>query len=110
DVAVGGQPTDTVVLASLNSILDTVRITASRDPTGFELRRTTRKGQFITAADVANENPINTTRLLRTRDGLRYTFDRNGLAFIEVTTLDHRCVPLILVDGFPPGAAPTAPG
>lgn len=110
DVAAGGTPTDTVVLASLNAALDTVRITASRDATGFELRRATRKGQFITAADVASENPVNTTHLLRTRPGLRYTFDRNGLAFIEVTTLDKRCLPLILVDGFPPGAAPAAPG
>lgn len=110
DVAVGGEPTDTVVLASLSAVLDTVRITATRDPTGFELRRETRKGQFITAADVASENPVNTTHLLRTRPGLRYTFDRNGLAFIEVTTLDKRCLPLILVDGFPSGAAPAAPG
>ena len=55
------------------------------DPTGFELRRATRKGQFITADDVASENPVNTTHLLRTRPGLRYTFDRNGLGFIEVT-------------------------
>jgi Carboxypeptidase regulatory-like domain len=110
DVAVGGEPTDTVVLASLKAVLDTVRITASRDATGFEVRRATRKGQFITAADVASENPINTTHLLRTRPGLRYSFDRNRLGFIEVTTLDKRCRPLILVDGFPPGAAPPAPG
>jgi hypothetical protein len=110
DVAVGGEPTDTVVLASLNTVLDTVRITAGRDPTGFELRRATRKGQFITATDVVSENPVNTTHLLRTRPGLRYTFDRNGVASIEVTTLDKPCRPLILVDGFPPGAAPEAPG
>jgi hypothetical protein len=110
DVAVGGEPTDTVVLSSLNAVLDTVRITATRDPTGFELRRDTRKGQFITAADVASENPVNTTHLLRARPGLRYTFDRNGLAFIEVTTLDKPCLPLVLVDGFPPGPAPTALG
>ena len=110
DVSLGGEPTDTVVLAALKTMLDTVRITASRDKTGFELRRATRKGQFITAADIASENPINTTHLLRTRPGLRYSFDRDGLAFIEVTTLDKRCLPLILVDGFPPGAAPTAPG
>jgi hypothetical protein len=110
DVAVSGEPIDTVVLASLSAVLDTVRITARRDPTGFELRRATRKGQFITATDVVSENPVNTTHLLRTRPGLRYTFDRNGLAFIEVTTLDKPCRPLILVDGFPPGAAPDAPG
>lgn len=110
NVAVGGEPTDTVVLASLHAMLDTVRVTASRDATGFELRRATRKGQFITAAEIANENPVNTTHLLRTRAGVRYTFDRNGLAHIEVTTLDKSCLPLILVDGFPPGAAPATPG
>ena len=108
DVGLRLGATDTVVLSPL--ALDTVRITASRDETGFELRRATRKGQFITAADVASENPINTTHLLRTRDGLRYTFGRNGLGFIEVTTLDRPCLPLILVDGFPPGSAPPAPG
>lgn len=110
DVAIGGEPTDTVVLAALKDVLDAVRITASRDATGFELRRATRKGQFITAADVASENPVNTTHLLRTRPGLRYRFDRRGLAYIDVNTLDSPCMPLILVDGFPPGAAPTTPG
>ena len=109
DVAVDGEPTDTVVLSSLKSVLDTIRITAGRDPTGFELRRSTRVGQFITAADVARENPARTTQLLRTRKGLRYTFDRNGFALIDV---DHSCLPLILLDGFPlrPGDAPRVPG
>jgi hypothetical protein len=110
DVAAQGEPTDTVVLSSLHAALDTVRIIASRDRTGFEARRATRKGQFITAEDVANENPLNTTHLLRTRPGLRYSMDRRGLGFIEVTTLDKSCRPLILVDGFPPGPAPTTPG
>lgn len=110
DVAAGGEPTDTVVLTSMKSVLPTVEITAGRDPNGFELRRSTRVGQFITAADVARENPARTTQLLRTRSGLRYSFDRNGLAFIEVTTLSKPCRPLIVVDGFPPGAAPGVPG
>lgn len=94
----------------MNAVLDTVRINASRDPTGFELRRETRNGQFITAADVANENPLNTTHLLRTRPGLRYSTDQRGFGFIEITTLDRPCRPLILVDGFPPGPAPSIPG
>src|SRR5262249_11864485 len=64
DVAAQREATDTVVLASLNA-LDTVRITASRDPMGFERRRETRTGQFITADDVVKENPLNTTHLLR---------------------------------------------
>lgn len=110
DVAAGRASTDTIVLTSLNAVLDTVRITASRDPTGFEMRRATRKGQFITSEDIESEDPVNTTHLLRTRQGLRYTFDRNGFALIDVTTQDKPCHPLILVDGFPPGSAPTALG
>jgi hypothetical protein len=109
DIAAGREPTDTVVLTSLKSVLDTIRITGGRDPTGFELRRSTRIGQFITAADVERENPARTTQLLRTRKLLRYTFDRNGFAAIDV---DHSCTPLILLDGFPlrPGNAPRVPG
>ncbi len=110
DIAVGGAPVDTVVLASLKSVLETVRITGGRDPTGFELRRSTRVGQFITAADVARENPARTTQLLRTRNGLRYTFDRNGFGGITVTTLFKGCDPLVLLDGFEPGPAPKVPG
>ena len=114
DVAVGAEATDTVVLTSLKSVLDTVRITAGRDPTGFERRRSAGIGQFITAADVARENPARTTQLLRTRKGLRYTFDRNGFASIEATT-GIGCQPLILLDGFPlrdlsPNSALAVPG
>ena len=109
DVAAGGEPTDTVVLTSLKSVLDTIRITGGRDPTGFELRRNSRVGQFITAADIARENPRRTTQLLRTRKLLHYTVDRNGFGLIDV---DHSCLPLVLLDGFPlrPGEAPRVPG
>jgi hypothetical protein len=112
DIAAGREPTDTVVLTSLKSVLDTIRITGGRDPTGFELRRSTRIGQFITAADVERENPARTTQLLRKRKDLRYTFDRNGVAFIYSNTMGKGCLPLILIDGFPPypGEAPKLPG
>ncbi len=107
----GGQPVDTVVLAPLASMLGTVRITAGSDPIGWELRRSTRRGQFISADDVMRENPKSTTHLLRTRDDLKYTFDRNGFPRIEMTTGSlSSCRPLVLIDGFPPGPAPAAPG
>jgi hypothetical protein len=114
DIAAGREPTDTVVLTSLKSVLDTIRITGGRDPTGFERRRSAGIGQFITAADVARENPARTTQLLRTRKDLRYTFDRNGFASIEATT-GTGCQPLILLDGFPlrdlsPNSALAVPG
>lgn len=110
DIVPSRVPTDTIVLASLQSLLDTVRITASRDPSGFERRRAAGVGQFITAADVERENPDKTTRLLRTRDGLRFTYDRHGFAHIEVTTKTDLCNPLILFDGFPAHPVPAIPG
>jgi hypothetical protein len=110
EIAPNRVPTDTIVLASLQSMLDTIRITASRDPSGFERRRNAGSGQFITAADVERENPERTTRLLRARDGLRFTYDRNGFAYIEVTTQTQSCIPLILFDGFPSHPVPAIPG
>jgi hypothetical protein len=107
DIAPRREPTDTFVLAAL---LDTIRVTAGRDPTGFERRRNAGAGQFISADDVERENPARTTQLLRTRDGLRFTFDRNGFPYIEVTTQDSRCRPRILLDGFPSRPVPTVPG
>lgn len=103
-------PTDTVVLASLGTMLDTVRVTASRDPSGFERRRSAGAGQFITAADVERENPEKTTRLLRSRDGLRLMYDRKGYAYIEETTQTRPCTPLFFVDGFPAPPVPMIPG
>jgi hypothetical protein len=110
DIARGRVPTDTFVLASLQTLLDTVHVTAGRRPTDFEGRRRAGIGQFITAADVEREDPGRTTRLLRSRDGLRFTYDRNGFPFIEVTTQDSPCTPVILVDGFPARPVPTVPG
>ncbi len=110
EIAPGGESADTVVVTSLTSVMTPVRITAGRDPNGFDVRRGTRAGQFITAADIVRENPARTTQLLRGRDGIRYTYDRNGYPTIEVSTLPFSCRPLILIDGFPPGPAPATPG
>ena len=110
DISPSRVPVDTFVLASLGTLLETVRITAGSDASGFERRRNSSAGQFITAADVERENPERTTRLLRTRDGLRFTYDKNGFAYIEVTTQALPCKPLVLVDGFPASAVPTVPG
>lgn len=101
---------DTFALNSLQSLLDTVRIIASRDMHGFDRRRVAGAGQFITAADVERANPTRTTALLRTRDGLRLTYDRNGLAYIGVTTQALPCRPTILIDGFPTHPVPVVPG
>jgi hypothetical protein len=99
-VRLGDAPADTVVLTSLKSVLDTIRVTGGRDETGFDRRRSSKLGQFITAADVERENPVNTTNLLRTRDGLRLNFDKNGNVYIVDTGTALTCKPTILLDGF----------
>ena len=113
NVAVGSSPLDTVRLNSLKSVLDTIRVTAGRDETGFDRRRYSKLGQFITAADVERENPVNTTNLLRTRDGLHLEFDMQGSVNIVAPSADPRvatCRPTILVDGWPGVAVPHASG
>lgn len=101
NVRLGDAPPDTVVLVSLKSVLDTIRVTAGQDETGFDRRRASKLGQFITAADVEKENPVNTTNLLRTRDGMRLQFDMNGNIHLITTAAPDTCTPTILVDGFP---------
>lgn len=101
NVRLGDASPDTVVLTSLKSVLDTIRVTAGRDETGFDRRRSSKLGQFITAADVERENPVNTTNLLRTRDGLRLQFEMDGRIHIVATAAPDTCTPTIIIDGFP---------
>lgn len=101
-----------IALTRIANVLDTVRVSAREDVTGFAWRRSLKVGQFITAADIERENPRTTTSLLRTRDGLGYSFDRAGNPFVAVTGgAGRNCRPLLLLDGFPlRGGAPSVPG
>jgi hypothetical protein len=99
-----------IQLERLGQSLDTVRITG--DVTGFAWRRSLKVGQFITAADIERENPRTTTSLIRTRDGVAYSFDRAGNPFVALTRgAGRNCRPMLLLDGFPiRGGVPTVPG
>jgi hypothetical protein len=93
--------------------LDTVRIRAREDVTGFAWRRSLKVGQFITASDIERENPATTTTLLRTRDALRYSLDGSGRPFMAMTAGPGKnCTPRILLDGFPipDGSVPSVTG
>jgi hypothetical protein len=103
-VEVGGEgaPPDTIVLAGLESVLDTIRVTVGRGANGFDARRTGKVGQFITAADIERENAPSTALLLRTRDNVRITYDRRGnAALLTGVAGDRFCQPMLIVDGFP---------
>ena len=101
-----------IALTRLTPALDTVRVSAREDVTGFAWRRSLKVGQFITAADIERENPRTTTSLLRTRDGVAYSFDRAGNPFVALTRgAGRNCRAMLLLDGFPiRGGAPTVPG
>ena len=101
-----------IALTRLTPALDTVRVSAREDVTGFAWRRSLKVGQFITAADIERENPRTTTSLIRTRDGVVYSFDGAGNPFVAMTRGPGRnCRPLLLLDGFPiRGGAPSVPG
>lgn len=101
-----------IALTRLTPALDTVRVSAREDVTGFAWRRSLKVGQFITAADIERENPRTTTSLIRTRDGVAYSFDRAGNPFVALTRgAGRNCRPMLLLDGFPiRGGAPSVPG
>ena len=108
-----GAPPDTIVLTSLNTFLDTVRVLGQNDPVGFNRRRSYGVGQFITADDVERENPRTTVSLLRTRKDMIYSTDMQGRVFLRmpVGPKGRYCEPRYLLDGFPmPAGVPAVAG
>jgi len=104
EIGAGETFADTVALAPLESDLDTVRVIAGHDGTGFDMRRLRGLGQYITAADIARENPENVTSLLRSLDGMQYVpsggRERSGTVLMTRGP-GRRCRPALWVDGFP---------
>ncbi len=67
---------------------------------GFEERRTARRGQFVTRAEIERQNPSSTLgEVLRGLNGLGMRCDRTGCA-IRMTRWQN-CQPLYYQDGLP---------
>ena len=99
---VRGAPPVLVRLSTLKAVLDTVRVTASRlgDRNGFQERRRSGAGRFLTASDIAMRQPLNIGDVFRTMSGLRVMYDGGG----RPTELRMRgpfglCSPAIYIDG-----------
>ncbi len=91
-------------LSSIKAVLDTVRISATRahevEMRGFEQRRQSSTGRFITAADVARSRPVVTTQLLRNIPGLYLERDANSQPVLTMRgTFEPRCRPGVYIDG-----------
>jgi hypothetical protein len=91
-------------LSSIKAVLDTVRISATRahelEMQGFEERRQSTTGRFVTTADVARARPIVTTQLLRNVPGLYLERDANGEPTLTMRGIfEPRCRPGVYIDG-----------
>ena len=69
-----------VALSTLKTVLDTVKILASRrvydrDSNGFERRRRSGVGYFMTAVDIARRQPAQTSDLFNNTPGVRMVYD-----------------------------------
>jgi hypothetical protein len=97
-----------VELATMQSVLDTVRVTATRPDnaatSGFEERRRGGFGRYVTPADVARLQPIATSDVFRRVPGLYVDRDSLGGQTILMRSLggepgNERCSPAVYIDG-----------
>ena len=124
DVVRGAQPV-LVTLATLQSVLDTMKITASRlvdlNLVGFQERRRSGLGRFLTPIDIARRQPVATSELFRALPGvyLEIVTDADTLSSLsdrsEAATdtlglrrdmkivmrgmFSNRCIPAVYVNG-----------
>jgi hypothetical protein len=104
DVASGAQSV-TTALPTMQSVLDTVRITSSRltrVTRGFDERRRGGNGRFLTQEDVVRRHPLVTSDLFHTVAGLQVEQASDpieGKRVLMRGTFSDRCSPAIYIDG-----------
>ena len=104
---VGGKPLvgARVGMVTLESVLETVRVTAKQNGSGNLLqflshRRTSGFGRFLTREDLDNRNALFTSDIFRTMAGLVAQADRLGQTIITMRgTLAGRCQPTFFLNG-----------
>jgi hypothetical protein len=101
DVIAGDAPVR-VALSSFQRVLDTVKVRATQrhdaDYIGFQDRRRSGVGRYITPEDVARRNPIVTSDLFKNMAGVRYDSYRSPMLLVRGTTVAW-CPASIYVDG-----------
>ena len=105
-VDVGAQMTPLrTSMSTMKAVLDTIRISvsrlANRKPTGFEDRRRTGIGHYITAEDIARFRPLLTSHALRTVPGITMEPSRTPgeATSIQMRGAFGQCSPAIYIDG-----------
>ena len=106
DVVDGAAPLR-IAMVTLESVLETVRISAQRNGTSSLLdflarKRSNGAGRFITAEDIAVRNPLNTSDLLRGTAGVYLDVDQSGQEIITMRgNGGAHCTPLIYLNRSP---------
>ncbi|MEO5903618.1 MAG: carboxypeptidase regulatory-like domain-containing protein [Gemmatimonadaceae bacterium] len=102
-----GAPKVRVALSTMQSILDTVKVVATRmnnrDGDGFDRRRKSSIGRFLTAADVARFKPLSTSDIFHRVPGVVLDYDTTG---VEKQLLIRggtggKCAPALFINGLP---------
>jgi hypothetical protein len=93
-----------VALSTLESVLDTVKVTArrpDRGSNGFERRRRTGIGHFFNADEIARKQATVTSDILRNVAGIRMDFGRGAENHIRMRGALGDCEPTIFINGLP---------
>ena len=101
DVVAGAAPVE-LSLSTLRSLMDTVRVTASRlrlEGTGFEQRSRTGMGRYITPEEMARLPVSLTSQLFARVAGVRLDRGTLGETYLTVRGPFGRCAPSVYIDG-----------
>lgn len=103
DVVVGAAPVR-VALSTLQAVLDTVRISATRrgndrDLIAFQNRRRSGVGRYLTSEDVARRQPIVTSDLFRAMTGVRMEVEELERYLLVRGNVGEWCSPAIYLNG-----------
>jgi hypothetical protein len=105
DVVAGAAPVRSA-LFTFSAMLDTVKVTANRlrfdsDRSGFEARRRSGVGHYLTPADIARRGAIVTSDIFRSMPGVRLDIGPDGFKKqITINSPFGYCQPSIYLDGF----------
>jgi hypothetical protein len=102
DVVAGAAPVR-VALSTLQAVLDTVKILATRlhnnrDSNGFNYRRRSLAGNYVTPEDVARRQPRVTSDLFSSLPSVRLDYERGLGRNLSMRGAFGRCIPAIYID------------
>jgi hypothetical protein len=101
---IAGAPPLRVAMATLKSVLETVKVTARAMTTnmlGFQERRRSMVGRYLTEEDIIKRAPVQTSDLFRSLPGIRmYAHDAEDRIKMR-SAFEDDCDPVLILNGSP---------